>query len=168
MTINVDFRVVGMYFGSSASVTNKVTVEVEDTPTVAKIMTAVAQKVAGGGVDGVSQFTFSPLQPATGEELFSITINYTDPPKNNLPTGNYFLASDLAGNPEEVWQYYIFDTNFEQVNRNNDFIPFSEQPAEPIEDGYTVIWRRVSILVGATASRFVASRANKAAAHFGG
>ncbi|MEM1206924.1 MAG: hypothetical protein AAGN66_27070 [Acidobacteriota bacterium] len=157
-----------MYFGSANSVTETVTVEVDDNPTVAQIMTEVARKTATGGVPGVSQFSFSPLTPAPGEDLNSITVNYTDPPKRGLPPGNYFLGTDLAGNPQEIWQYYIFNKGFEQVNRNNNFIPFSDPPEQPIEDGYTVIWRRVSILTGPSQSRFVDSRSKKAAAHFQG
>lgn len=157
MSINVNFRVVGNFFGSDKSVTGPITVEVDDNPTVAQIMNTVAAKAnqPGDGIPGVESFSFSPLQPTPEEFLASIFVSYKDAPKEGLPKGNYFLSQDLSSNPQAVWQYYIFDKNFVQVNRSNTFQPFGGPPEVPIEEGYTVIWRRVSILTGPTDSRFL-------------
>lgn len=72
-----------MYFGAEQSITNEIRVDVaKEKPTVYDVMLEVVKKVTKGGVDGVSGFTFEPLFPSPEETLSSITIQYTEAPKD--------------------------------------------------------------------------------------
>lgn len=150
MTINVNFRVVGMYLGANfATDPDAVVVKVPENPTVFQIMKAVAQKATYGEIDKIDRFSFNPSNPSVGEDLSCIFINFTQKPKDNRPygAGLYILSDNLISNPITTFQYYIHDNEFRQLNVNNKSKKFSEQPDVPILDGYTVIVRQVAILI---------------------
>ena len=150
MSIKVNVRVVGIYFGSSS---NPLTVEVPDNPTVSQIMEAASNAAANGQFPNISGMTYSPDNPAvgSGQDMDSVSVvfenDFDSPSGTHLQAGVYKL-SESSGNPYSVLQYYIFNQDFVQLNNNNDFVPFSDQPTEPIQNGYTVIWRQVSIASG--------------------
>ncbi len=156
--INVDFRVLGIYFGAyrgdTDSTTGTITVQVNDNPTVYDVMKAVAIKAAAGGIPGVRIFSFTPVFAAPGQEIDSITVEYTSPPRNDRPyeEGIYVLDDSKATNPNRVLQYYIVDVDGRQKNRNNNTAVFTSAPDAQIVDGDTVIWRQVSICVGPNGS----------------
>lgn len=61
--------------------------------------------------------------------------------------GTYGLTqsfTSLNGNTYTVWQYYIFDENNTVVPAGSSpETPFSQ--GNPVRDGYTIVWRLVSI-----------------------
>ena len=159
--INVNFRIVGIYFGSyegdTGSTTKTITVQVADTPappTVYDVMRAVAVKAATGGIPGVSMFSFSPPFPSSGQDLADLTVEYTTKPRSDrpYPEGMYILEDSRSTNPNKVLQYYIVDSAGVQKNRNNNTAPFSGSPDAVIAEGDTIIWRQVSICVGPNGS----------------
>lgn len=156
--INVKFRVLGIYFGSypgdADSVTGEIAVDVADNPTVYDIMKAVAIKAAAGGVPGVRLFGFTPIFAAPEQEIDSITVEFTEPPRRRRPyaEGIYILEDSKSTNPNRVLQYYIVDPTGVQKNRNNRTATFTCPPDAQILDGDTVIWRQVSICVGPNGS----------------
>ncbi|MGD1847421.1 MAG: hypothetical protein ACFB10_18690 [Salibacteraceae bacterium] len=171
----VNFRVVGMYFGRNQPQDENgqpdpkaIVVEVEDNPSVFQVMKAVAQKVRDEQPIGVDLFGFSPSNPGSGEDLTSIFINHTQPPKGELPTGLYVLTDNAATNPFSTFQYYIYDDNFEQVNKDGKFIPFSNKPNQEIRNNYTVIIRQVNICSGPINNARVMARAEIAANNIAG
>ncbi len=165
MAITVNVRVVGIYLGNSVT---PVRVTVNDNPTVAEIMTEVAFAASRGQIPNVFGFTYSPFNPPRNSnvDMDSATVGFNNsfrsPSGTPLPGGVYQLR-DADGNPSTVLQYYLFDTNFVQVNRNNQFIPFSNvlPPELQIQDGWTVIWRQVSIATGPIQSAKLAARAKR-------
>ncbi len=156
--IDVKVRVLGIYFGSNptdaGSVTKEVTVTVQDNPTVYDVMKAVVMKVAAGGVPGVKLFGFTPWFPDSGQEIDSITVEFSEPPRSDRPyaEGTYVLKDSDSTNPNRVLQYYIVTPSGVQKNRNNKSKRFTETPDAPIENGDTIIWRQVSICVGPNGS----------------
>jgi hypothetical protein len=152
--INVKFRVVGIYLGcfpgDPNSSTGQITVQVNDNPTVYDVMKAVALKVASGGFPGVELFGFNPSPASQGQEIQSISVEYSVKPRKNRPyaPGVYILEDSRGSNPNRVLQYYIMDANGVQKNRNNDTAVFTLPPDVPIVDGDTVLWRQVSICMG--------------------
>ncbi len=156
--ITVKFRVLGIYFGSypgdANSVTGEIAVEVIENPTVYDVMKAVAIKAAAGGISGVRLFGFSPVFAAPGQEIDSITVEFTEAPRRNrpYPEGIYVLEDSKSTNPNRVLQYYIVDAAGAQKNRNNNTAVFTSAPDAPIEAGDTIIWRQVSICVGPNGS----------------
>lgn len=163
MAIEVNLRIVGIYFNSG-----DVTVSAPDNPTVSQIMEEASVLAEQGAFQNVSGISFVPENPeiGSGQDMSSVSVIYDSPFQSpsgtNLDSGVYQLQ-DTDGNPYTVLQYYVFDENFVQVNRNNEFIPFSDEPTSyTIQDGYTIIWRQVSIASGPIASAKIASRARKA------
>jgi hypothetical protein len=156
--INVKFRVLGIYFGSypgdADSVTGEIAVDVADNPTVYDVMKAVAIKAAAGVIPGVRLFGFTPIFAAPGQEIDSITVEFTEPPRRDRPyaEGIYILEDSKTTNPNRVLQYYIVDPKGVQKNRNNRTATFTSPPDAQILDGDTVIWRQVSISVGPNGS----------------
>ncbi|MEO1367442.1 MAG: hypothetical protein AAFX50_09710 [Acidobacteriota bacterium] len=162
--ISVRFRVVGIYFGAPKGTTGEITVKVEENPTVNDVMVAAAE-LAGqvGGINGVDSFSYSPFNPerGSGQILTEVSADFTEPPKGpgtDPGAGIYRLDQDLERNPQSVLQYYIFDSNFVQKNRENSFIPFSDDPPVPIEDGDLVLWRMVAITQAPNGSNLVRGR----------
>lgn len=162
--ICVRFRVVGIYLGASKGATGEVTVKVQENPTVNDVMVAVS-KLAGqvDGINGVDSFTYSPFDPerGSGQILTEVSADFIEPPKGpgtHPDSGIYRLDQDLDKNPQSVLQYYIFDSNFAQKNRDNAFIPFSDDPPVPIEDGDLVLWRMVAVAQAPNGSNLVRGR----------
>lgn len=184
MSLTINFRVVGMYFGSSDPKSEKaisVTVE-NDTPSVAELMKQIAINVEARLYPKVpvDRFAFLPTNPSTTEDCTSITTNWFEGPISpssgyQLPAGTYILEQVLNTNPESVLQYYIFDQDFQQINRNNKFISFG-QPLDGssaadgiiLKDGYTIVWRLVGILSGPSGSSRAVSQARRALAYYKG
>ena len=156
--INVNFRIVGIYFGSypgdTNSVTGPITVQVVDNPTVYDVMKAVAVKATTGGIPGVRIFSFSPTFPSSGQDIDNLVVEYTTPPRLDrpYPEGIYILEDSRSTNPNKVLQYYVVDATGVQKNRNNNTAPFSGAPDAAIAEGDTIIWRQVSICVGPNGS----------------
>jgi hypothetical protein len=156
--INVKFRVIGIYFGSTPndedSVTKEILVSVAENPTVYDVMKAVVIKAVAGGIPGVRLFGFTPVFAAPGQEIDSITVEFTEPPRRDRPyaEGTYVLEDSKSTNPNRVLQYYIVNADGVQKNRNNKTATFTSAPDAEIEDGDTVIWRQVSICVGPNGS----------------
>jgi hypothetical protein len=152
--ITVSLRVLGIYFGSYPgdpnSVTGEVQVMVQEKPTVFDIMREVVRKADANAIPGVKFFGFTPLYPQGDEEINSITVEFTIPPRKDRPyvEGTYVLEDSKSTNPNRVLQYYIVDSTGVQKNRNNRTKPFAATPDVDIVDGDTVIWRQVSICVG--------------------
>jgi hypothetical protein len=158
MPTNIGFRVTGMFFGATSSITKEVRVDVPNpSPTVYDVMIEVVKKVTSNGVPGVSGFTFDPIFPSASDSLNSITIQYTVSPKSPYGSGIYFLQENKMGNPIYVFQYYIFDQNFVQKNNNNQTARFNAAPDVPIADNDIIVWRQVAILQGANGVNRVAS-----------
>lgn len=156
--INVKFRVLGIYFGSypgdENSVTREISVDVADNPTVYDVMKAVAIKAASGVIPGVRLFAFTPIFAAEGQEIDSITVEFTENPRRNRPyaEGTYILEDSKSTNPNRVLQYYIVSPEGVQKNRDNFTAPFTSKPDATILNGDTIIWRQVSICVGPNGS----------------
>ncbi|MDJ0837877.1 MAG: hypothetical protein QNK37_15275 [Acidobacteriota bacterium] len=152
MPKNVNFRVVGLYFGwsgtnTSPNTSGPVTVDF-DGSTVQDLMAAATIKVAGGGVPGVLGFAYTPTAPSPPSDINKIIVVYDKggPKKGgHLPGGTWVLEDSLTSQPQRVFQYYIFDENFTQLNRNGEFKPFTDPPAVPIPDNGYVIIRQVCI-----------------------
>ena len=173
MSITLNFRVVGMYFGSSNPDSEraiKVTVE-QESPSVADVMKQVAFNVVNGEYPAVpvDSFTFQPSNPTVFDDCTGIATNWVQGPISpssgrQLDPGTYVLEQNLNGNPEQVLQYYIFDENFQQINRDNVFIPFGRPLTGDLQlkDGYTIVWRLVGILSDPTRSARAASQALRA------
>ena len=158
IVINVKFRVLGIYFGSypddENSVTREISVDVADNPTVYDVMKAVAIKAASGVIPGVRLFAFTPIFAAEGQEIDSITVEFTENPRRNRPyaEGTYILEDSKSTNPNRVLQYYIVSPEGVQKNRDNFTAPFTSKPDATILNGDTIIWRQVSICVGPNGS----------------
>ena len=158
IVINVKFRVLGIYFGSypgdENSVTREISVDVADNPTVYDVMKAVAIKAASGVIPGVRLFGFTPIFAAPGQEIDSITVEFTEPPRRDRPyaEGTYILEDSKSSNPNRVLQYYIVSPDGVQKNRNNRTAVFTSAPDATILNGDTIIWRQVSICVGPNGS----------------
>jgi hypothetical protein len=158
IVINVKFRVLGIYFGSypddENSVTREISVDVADNPTVYDVMKAVAIKAASGVIPGVRLFAFTPIFAAPGQEIDSITVEFTEPPRRDRPyaEGTYILEDSKSTNPNRVLQYYIVSPEGVQRNRNNRTAVFTSAPDATILNGDTIIWRQVSICVGPNGS----------------
>jgi hypothetical protein len=158
--INVKFRVLGIYFGSypgdENSVTGEISVDVADNPRVYDVMKAVAIKAASGVIPGVRLFAFTPIFAAEGQEIDSITVEFTEPPRRResrpYAEGVYILEDSKSTNPNRVLQYYIVSPEGVQKNRNNFTAPFTSDPDATILNGDTIIWRQVSICVGPNGS----------------
>ena len=162
MAINVSVRVVGNYFGSLSSVTKTVTVSVAKTdPNVYDVLVEVSKAVRAGAVPDTTGFTFDPPFPGPTDMLNSITIDYAKPPKAGLDAGIYFLQEVKTGNPDFVFQYYIYSKDRVQKNFDSVFHPFNSPPPVPIEDGDIIIWRLVAILHSANRSRRVMAEMQK-------
>ena len=162
MPINVSVRVVGNYFGAKASITKTVTVSVaQANPNVYDVMVEVSKAVRAGSVPGTANFSFDPPFPSPTDMLNSITVEYTTAPKTGLDTGVYFLQEIKTGNPDFVFQYYIYDKNHVQKNFDSIFHPFKSPPPVPIADGDTIAWRLVAILHSANRSRRVMAEMEK-------
>ncbi|MFK7786133.1 MAG: hypothetical protein AB8B56_13510 [Crocinitomicaceae bacterium] len=165
MAITVNLRVVGIYFGNSL---NPVQVSVDENPTVSQIMEAASQLADAGEIKNVSGLSYTPNNPSIGssQDMSEVSVIYNDgftsPSGTELEGGTYQLQ-DTSGNPYTTLQYYIFDEDFVQVNRNNEFVPFSNYPDEEIKDGYTIVWRQVSIASGPIEGAKIISRIKRSA-----
>ena len=163
--INVNFRVVGIYFGcypgDADSTTGQITVQVNDNPTVYDVMKAVAQKVEDGAIPGVESFGFTPSPAYPDQSINSIIAKYSENPRKNRDYGPgvYVLEEANGSNPSQVLQYYIISENGVQTNNHNEHTPFTNFPEVPIGDGDTIIWRQVSICIGPNGGYRSANRA---------
>ena len=72
-----------------------------------------------------------------------------------------FRAKDPNKNFVHAWQYYVYDENFQDLSRKNGgnlprkIVGYSDAGPEKgyvLKDGYTVVWRLVTIMVGPNVS----------------
>lgn len=161
--ITVKFRIVGLYFGSvpgprtNENATGDVEVTVAANPTVKEVVEAVEQKANNNNIDGVEGFRFSTMtgQNSNRDLLDRVEVDYTESPNEDRPylAGTYIMKQQLDEDPQQVFQYYIFDVEeragdtpaLRLKNTDNSFVPFDQQPDEPIRDGDFITWRLVNI-----------------------
>ena len=146
--INVNFRVIGMYVGSTPRESREIIVSVDENPTVVDIMRAVSREAAAGRLGNLVRFEFEPENPQPRESIQSIKAVFSNLIKHGRTAGNYILVDDRDSNPIKTFQYYIYDREFRQLNNDGLSIRFGEyQKLETkIRDGYTVVIRQVLIL----------------------
>lgn len=155
----VNFRIVGVYFGSvpgtppDKNTTGDITLVVPRDPTVKQVVERAKQEADRGNITGVSSFDYNTktLQGG-GEVLDEVEVTFTQPPKKNrqYPSGTYSLRQDLDSDPQQVFQYYIYSRRQRQgeadellrKNTDNSFRPFDQNQ---IEHGDYLVWRLVSI-----------------------
>ena len=140
MTVNLS--IVGMYFGLD--------VKVDDGATISQVMEAARQQSRGSD----HQFDFTP-SPAGF--LSNVTINHIKEAKSRNSSrtydpGVYSLTDDETnGNPQLVWQYYLFDENNQRKEPRGSEVPFMYNET-PLANGDQVVWRAVAIFNGPTSS----------------
>ncbi len=98
-------------------------------------------------------YTLNDSSISEYKSVSSFTAKYDNPFTSSVsemdyPAGEYFLPENLIGNPYTVWQYYVLDENGKRVPLPSPTAPYTTDLG--IKDGYSVIWRLVSILSGPT------------------
>lgn len=136
MTVNLS--IVGMYFGLD--------VKIEDGATISQVMDAARSQSQGSD----HQFDYTP---SPGGFLSNVTIIHREPAKSRnssrtYPPGVYSLTDDeTKGNPQLVWQYYLFDKDNQRKEPRGSEVPFMANQT-PLVAGDQVIWRAVAIFNG--------------------
>lgn len=136
MTVNLS--IVGLYFGLD--------VKIDDGATIAQVMEAA--RLQSQGAD--RQFDFTP-SPAGF--LSNVTIIHRTPAESRnssrtYPPGVYSLSDDeTVGNPQLVWQYYLFDKDDQRKEPRGSEVPFMYNET-PLVSGDQIIWRAVAIFNG--------------------
>lgn len=136
MTVNLS--IVGLYFGLD--------VQIDDGATISVVMEAARQQSQGAD----HQFDFTP---SPGGFLSNVTIIHRKPAESRnssrtYPPGVYSLTDDeTVGNPQLVWQYYLFDKSDQRKEPRGSEIPFMYNET-PLLAGDQVIWRAVAVFNG--------------------
>ncbi len=160
--ISVNFRIVGLYFGSvpgkppNKNTTGDVSVLLVGNPTVKDVVDAVQRKANQGNVTGVSGFRYQTKTVSGGRQILDrVEIDYTQSPKpsRGYPAGTYVLQQQLNQDPQRVFQYYIYDVKarsgqsdaVRRKNTDNSFISFDQNPKNNINSGDYVVWRLLTI-----------------------
>lgn len=153
----VTLRVVGIFY--------KTSIEFDAIPGARTVKDVMDAAVAQGAVPrpeinrpGTQQFsyTFQPaIGPAPGSMALSpsmIRAEYSEPFTSN--SGKSYAAGvfDLLEDPNNpgmnfysIWQYYLFNAEDGQESFRNEFVPFNDTGRAVVQDGWTVIWRLVTI-----------------------
>lgn len=142
MKIKVNFRVTGMYFGRNTAFDNDaVIVEVDEKPTVLDLLVAAKKLVDNKTFPTIDSFDF-----CDSTNLQSITAKYNVAPHARRNLGTYTMKEEIIGNKSLVFQYYIYDQDFKQLNNNNRTRAFNQAPDAEIKDQYSVVIRQIVIL----------------------
>ena len=147
-TINVKFRVTGIYVGSTPKEKREIIVSVKENPTVFDIMNAVSNDAKGGKLGNLESFTFLPTNPGEKDSIKEIQAKFKKEIKDHRLSGTYKLIDDSTSNPYKTFQYYIYDRDFKQLNNDGKTIKFAQKQSleTKIRDGYTVVIRQICIL----------------------
>lgn len=166
MSINVELRVTGIYFGSPLAVKNlqTITVTVPYNPTVKDVMDAAVAMFPTSAIPEVKLFSYSFTPSFANNKLESvnrITIYYNKPPLDPSkiqggffpPEAGLYVLDDELGTPyDKSLQYYHYrKTTVDkkdaliQLNIKSHFKAFNTPPDQPIEDGDLIVWRLVVI-----------------------
>lgn len=161
----VNFRIVGIYLGSvpgkppDKNTTGDIKVLLFDNnPTVKDVMNAVQREANQGNITGVSGFRYSTKTMSSGRQILDrVEVDYTQSPKpsRGYADGTYVLQQQINQDPQQVFQYYIYDVEprggqgradaVRRKNTDNNFIGFNRQPKNSINDGDYVVWRLLTI-----------------------
>lgn len=164
--IKVNFRVTGIYFGSNKSTKKRsVVLEVNENPTVEDLLKAARNSkihnvdffdFSGNATNGIGRIT---VKYKNEIKIEVIDENGNPSGYRTRSAGTYTLTDERIGNRKSVFQYYIYDGEFKQMNNNNFTKLYTDKPDEPIKDGYNVVIRQVSILTSSEES-FVNNQKN--------
>ncbi|MDA5555364.1 hypothetical protein [Shimia sp. MMG029] len=136
MTVNLS--IVGMYF--------QMNVDVSPGSTISEVMHAAQTQSLGA--DQQFSFTTSP-----GGFLSNVTVIHrveaqSSNSGNTYCAGVYSLTDDeTVGNPQLVWQYYLFDSQNQRKEPRGSELAFLKNQT-PLNAGDQVIWRAVAIFNG--------------------
>jgi len=176
--MKVNFRVVGMHFGANSTekedpenkgqfIPNPDAVVAtinKEKPIVLDVMREVSAMAKRGEIPKVDMFSFYPDNPEKGDDIREISINFTEKPREMKPYGPglYVLTDSTTSEFFTTFQYYIYDKDFKQLNKDNKFKAFSDDPDAHIEDGSTIIIRQVKILRRPEENPKIVGRAKRA------
>lgn len=168
MSVNVNLRVVGIYFGASPTSSKfsgtggGVVLNVPDNPTVARVMYAAFQDAANGRIQNVNAFNYNGYPDCN---FIGVSYSKLPPHTSGYKTGNsyVFQLSDSGANAGQLQYYHYREVNgdFVQLNTNNSFIPYIQTPDPKILDGDYIVWRQVSIISQTNGNARVLSRLKK-------